>query len=184
MGRVRIAFDLDWPLSPPLGSVAARRLRHASLPHLDRLFGHMLAEADAGWVDACRKRDPRGVEAAVRAEAEAVWFNLPFVLAFALLLDSRDAVEQRPAELARLNRARLRRGRPALLDHVEVRLRLGGGARAMAARQGGAGVREAPRLHIVRGHSVRRGDKTFWRAPHLRGDAFRPIRSKTVTVGG
>lgn len=183
MSPVRISFDLDRPLVPPTGATSVRRLRHVSLPHLDGLFGHMLAEVDAERIDAWRRDDRCGFDAAVRAEAEAVWFNLPFVLSFALLLDSRNAVEQRPADLARLNRARLRRGRPRLLDHIEVRLRIGTAASAATASQESSGRgREAPRLHFVRGHSVRRGDKIFWRIPHLRGDADRPIRTKTVNV--
>lgn len=181
MSPVRISFDLDQPVPPPPGSFASRRLKHVSLPHLDSLFAHMLAEVDVEWADACRRADPKGLPAAVRAEAEAVWFNLPFVLSFALLLDSRGAVEQRPADIARLNRARLKRGRPALLDHIEVSLRIGTAPQPSEHQSSGRG-REAPRLHFVRGHSVRRGDKIFWRIPHMRGDADRPIATKTVNV--
>jgi hypothetical protein len=38
-------------------------------------------------------------------------------------------------------------------------------------------------LHHVRGHIVRRGNKVFWRSPHLRGDArLGVVRSRTVQL--
>jgi hypothetical protein len=48
---------------------------------------------------------------------------------------------------------------------------------------GGDGMgRRGRRLHHVRGHLVRRGNKIFWRIPHLRGSARAgSIRTRTVT---
>jgi hypothetical protein len=38
-------------------------------------------------------------------------------------------------------------------------------------------------LHHVRGHIARRGDKVFWRLPHLRGSArLGVVRSRTVQL--
>jgi hypothetical protein len=38
-------------------------------------------------------------------------------------------------------------------------------------------------LHHVRGHIARRGDKVFWRLPHLRGNArLGVVRSRTVQL--
>jgi hypothetical protein len=42
--------------------------------------------------------------------------------------------------------------------------------------------RRASRLHLVRGHLVRRGSQIFWRVPHLRGSARSgEIHTRTVT---
>jgi hypothetical protein len=46
-----------------------------------------------------------------------------------------------------------------------------------------ANRRRGPRLHHVRGHIARRGDKVFWRLPHLRGSArLGVVRSRTVQL--
>ena len=43
------------------------------------------------------------------------------------------------------------------------------------------GDRSAPRLHLVRGHLVRRGSLLFWRRSHMRGHSdIGTIRSRTV----
>jgi hypothetical protein len=43
--------------------------------------------------------------------------------------------------------------------------------------------RRSPRLHHVRGHIARRGDKVFWKSPCLRGNAMHGvIRSRTVEL--
>jgi hypothetical protein len=42
--------------------------------------------------------------------------------------------------------------------------------------------RRGRRLHHVRGHLMRRGNKIFWRIPHLRGTSRAgTIRTRTVT---
>jgi hypothetical protein len=107
--------------------------------------------------------------------------DIPVLLAFLLLLGIRSGVAHRPQSVARLNRSRARAGKMPLLDHVEVHSPVlapygFGGA-------GGDGMsRRARRLHHVRGHLVRRGNKIFWRIPHLRGSSRAgSIRTRTVT---
>ncbi len=107
--------------------------------------------------------------------------DIPVLLAFLLLLGIRSGVSHRPRSCARLNRSRARDGKMPLLDHVEVHSPIlapnhfiGGGGDGMG--------RCARRLHHVRGHLVRRGDKIFWRIPHLRGTSRAgSIRTRTVT---
>ena len=55
----------------------------------------------------------------------------------------------------------------ALFDHVE--LKLGQPPSVGAAHAGGS--RKFPRMHMVRGHLVRRQDSVFWRSAHIRGGA-------------
>lgn len=107
---------------------------------------------------------------------------VPFLLAFFLLLQSRDGLPREPRHLERLNATRLRKGKAPLLDHVEVRSPLFAAPRATSEAAATQGLRLGPRLHHVRGHLVRRANRIFWRVPHLRGSAMRGIiRSRTVT---
>jgi len=106
---------------------------------------------------------------------------MPVILAFLLLLGTRAGLPRRTETFERLNRAREKAGKAALLEHVEVSCPL------MACSYGtdmchGTATRRGPRLHHVRGHLVRRGNELFWRVPHLRGSARTGIvRARTVT---
>ena len=107
--------------------------------------------------------------------------DVPLVLSFLLLLAARSTLVHRPQHAHRLNRSRLGKGQPPLLDHIEVRAPFLPG---YPGSEGGAGqgARRSPRLHHVRGHIVRRGNQLFWRIPHLRGTARAgQVLSRTVT---
>jgi hypothetical protein len=116
----------------------------------------------------------------VRHALGTIAHDIPVVLVFLLLLATRSSLPQRRESLLQLNRARLKAGRPPLLDHIEVNCPL-----LPAYRSGGVqhpgGARRSPRLHHVRGHLFRRGSELFWRVPHLRGSA-RSGRVATRTV--
>ncbi len=107
--------------------------------------------------------------------------DVPVLLAFLLLLGIRSGVSHRPQRFARLNRSRARAGKMPLLDHVEVHSPLL--APYGLYSPGGDGMSRRPRrLHHVRGHLVRRGNRIFWRIPHLRGSSRAgSIRTRTVT---
>jgi hypothetical protein len=107
--------------------------------------------------------------------------DIPVLLAFLLLLGMRSGVSLRPQSCARLNRSRARAGKAPLMDHVEVHSPLLMPYRLVGAASEGVG-RRGRRLHHVRGHLVRRGNKIFWRIPHLRGSSRAgSIRTRTVT---
>jgi len=117
----------------------------------------------------------------LRHYTETAAADFLFMLAFALTLVARNAVDERPSELSRLNQSRGKRGKPALLDYVEVSARL--------EPEGGAGLgmahyaREEARLHFVCGHRVRGGGEIFWRRARLRGNVARgAIRGRNVSV--
>jgi hypothetical protein len=107
--------------------------------------------------------------------------DIPVLLAFFLLLTTRPALPRRPLMLERLNRVRIRAGKAPLLEQMEV------SAPFLPEFQSGYGrysesSRRSPRLHHVRGHLVRRGNKLFWRVPHMRGSARSgSIKTRTVT---
>jgi len=114
--------------------------------------------------------------------AGAVAIAVPVLLAFLLLLNTRDGLPQRASALERLNRARAHSGRQPLLDHVEVRAPLCQPAPPVAHGQPGGDGRRAPRLHHVRGHLMRRANQLIWRSSHVRGSArLGTLRSRTVT---
>ncbi len=108
--------------------------------------------------------------------------DIPIVLVFFLLLNARNALRQRKSDLSKLNRARIRMGKRALLDHIEVHAPLIPGYSPAGTRDQSGGIRRSPRLHHVRGHLVRRGNSLHWRIPHLRGHARQGvIKSRTVS---
>jgi hypothetical protein len=124
-----------------------------------------------------------------QAQREAVWrhslgtiaMDVPMLLAFFLLLATRGGLPQQLASLDRLNRRRCRVGKAPLLEHIEVRAPVLAQSYDHPAADSSYDVRRHPRLHHVRGHLVRRGNRIFWRLPHLRGSArFGTIRTRTV----
>jgi hypothetical protein len=106
---------------------------------------------------------------------------VPVLLAFFLLLMTRDGLPQHATQLERLNRVRMARGRMPLADHIEVSAPFLPPYRETQIERASAGARRHPRLHHVRGHLVRRSDRLIWRVPHLRGKAAAGIiKSRTV----
>jgi len=116
-----------------------------------------------------------------RHSLSTIALDIPVLLAFFLLLNTRTGLPQERSQFERLNRSRGRRGKAPLLDHIEVFAPLTAGeifSRYDSAPSG----RRRPRLHHVRGHLVRRSNELFWRAPHLRGHAGAGVlKTRTVT---
>ena len=107
--------------------------------------------------------------------------DIPVLLAFFLLLNTRTGLPQQQSQLERINRARGRAGKVPLLDHVDVSAPFPSG-HIFPRSDSSPSWRRRPRLHHVRGHLVRRRNELFWRVPHLRGDAKAGVlRSRTVT---
>jgi hypothetical protein len=138
---------------------------------------------ERSWQDYYERAQLTSAEsAAVTHQAlGTIAISIPVVLAFFLLLASRPSLPRRPLMLERLNRARARSGRTALLEQIEVSAPLL--PEYHSERPGRPGTpRRASRLHHVRGHLARRGSTLFWRVPHLRGSARAgTIRTRTVT---
>jgi hypothetical protein len=100
----------------------------------------------------------------------------PFMEAVLALMNSRNAVESKPADLTRLNRKRVRLGRAPFLTHYVTDLSLS----MSEARRGGAhGLsREQARGHKVRGHFKIRRTGIYWWHDFERGDASRPMPTR------
>jgi hypothetical protein len=116
--------------------------------------------------------------------AQNVALDANMLMAVALLLAAREPLRGVAVSRSQLNAARLRRGRPALLDHVELTMPLAA-ADVEVEESPHDAHRSAARLHMVRAHLVRRGASIFWRRAHLRGHAERgQIATRTVSLRG
>lgn len=163
-----IGFDLDRDpvLPPPPG---CHRLSSVDIEALNPLLTRCWGFVDADWMGYYREAAGDGAQltAALNALYQSVWTSMPIFSAFCLLLTMKEGVEHRPSDLAKLNVVRAKKGRPLLLDHVEVSTRIFRDPRF----EEHAGSGRAPsRLHFVRGHFFRRGSGIHWRNGHLRGD--------------
>jgi hypothetical protein len=181
-------FDLDTPEGeepePPAGRDASTcRVFdpvHGEADILRRCFRfHYEPSWQEYYGDAGLSPDQRGV--LWRHALGTIALDIPVLLAFFLLLNTRAGLPQSPQSFERLNRSRLKAGKAPLLAHVDVRAPLLPDYRARENAEPAYG-RRGPRLHHVRGHLVRRGAEIFWRVPHLRGDArLGAVRTRTVT---
>ena len=183
-------FDLDRVMRPALDidavfSGAAFGVVIPVEPALDELLSHVCFRFDPAWANYYRAAGLMESQQSqvLREVLGTVAFDMPMLLALFLLFAAKDGVQRRAADLERVNRARRRSGKHALLEHIEVRVPIVAGYQCPASPAANANRRRGPRLHLVRGHIARRGDKVFWRLPHLRGNArFGVVRSRTVQL--
>jgi hypothetical protein len=181
-------FDFDTPdgeapdppdgEATPLITVFDNALRRADI--LRRCFRFRF---ERSWSEyyAQATLSPVQMDAIARHALGTIALDIPVLLAFLALLMTRPGIPRRPLMLERLNCARSKAGKRPLLPHVEVFSPLSPDCLPCANAGAGSG-RRSPRLHHVRGHLVRRGNRVSWRVPHLRGSARAGVvRSRTVT---
>ncbi len=120
-------------------------------------------------------------DALARHALGTIAIDIPVVLVFFLLLATRSGLPRRAEKFTRLNRSRLKAGKPPLLEHIEVSCPVIPAFQKLDLNHP-SGSRRSPRLHHVRGHLFRRGSELFWRVPHLRGNARAgKVLTRTVT---
>ena len=183
-------FDLDRVVRPALEidavfSGAAFGVVMPLEPALDELLSHVCFSLDPAWANYYRAADLMQSQQlwVLREVLGTMAFDMPMILAVFLLFAAKDGLQRRAADLERLNRARCRSGKRALLEHIEVRAPIVADYQCPRSLAADANRRRGPRLHHVRGHIARRGGKVFWRVPHLRGSARRGVvRSRTVQL--
>ena len=159
-------------------------VRMNDFPALESLFRHICFRFRPEWHDYYQRRcnSQTQYENIVQAALKPVVEDVPLFASLMLLLMAHNAVKPNCLTLAKLNASRTKRGKTALLDHVELTLELGGTEGQWAIGRPGHN-RAASRLHTVRGHLVRRGDAIFWRNTHLRGSAARGvIANRTISL--
>ncbi|MBA3070101.1 MAG: hypothetical protein FP825_16655 [Hyphomonas sp.] len=172
-----LEFDLDAAQSPQAGWALK-----APNDSLQGLFDTVSVRLDPEWDAYYRTRSSSPVHLR-NLLAEAIGpaaFDFPFMLAFVLLIMAQ--VREIPrTDLSALNRRRIQSGRPELLEHVALTHTMFAPATECSP---GASIfdRAGPRLHLVRGHLVRRGDKVFWRTSHFRGRVSGPPLQKTIRL--
>lgn len=109
-----------------------------------------------------------GIEAAL----DDVRDEIGPIIALLILMNSKNCVEvNKDAVPLKLNKARVRKGKPAYLDHSTVHIKLGKTNTNIAAAHGM--TKEEARRHLVRGHFKIRKHGVYWWTPHLRGNALR-----------
>jgi hypothetical protein len=183
-------FDLDRPIRPALDvdavfSGGAFGVVMAAEPALDELLSHVCFRLDPAWANYYRAAHLTQSQQllVLREVLGTMAFDMPMILALFLLFAAKEGLQRRATDLERLNRARRRSGQGALLEHIEVRAPIAVDYQCAASLATQANRRRGPRLHHVRGHIARRGDKVFWRVPHLRGSArLGVVRSRTVQL--
>jgi hypothetical protein len=183
-------FDLDRVVRPALDiaavfSGAAFGVVMPVEAALDELLSHVCFRLDPAWADYYRAAELTESQQllVLREVLGTMAFDMPMILALFLLFAAKDGLQRHAADLQRLNRARRRSGKRALLEHIEVRAPIAVSCPCPASLAADATRRRGPRLHHVRGHIARRGDKVFWRLPHLRGSAsLGVVRSRTVQL--
>jgi hypothetical protein len=179
--QVLIEFDFD----EPIGEQADERRSFAMpAPCPARVARHARLVVDSGWRDyfGFTSMSPDALPDTVRQCAALSWTDLPMLLAFLRLLATRAELTERPIERAPLNVQRSKSGKPPLLDHVELTLKVGGGS-PESRPSSFMHTRSDPRLHLVRGHVFKRGTALFWRSAHLRGRPdLTPISTRTYNV--
>jgi hypothetical protein len=183
-------FDFDHVVRPTLDVGAAFSgapfgVVTPAEPALDELLSHVCFRLDPAWANYYRAADLTDSQQllVLREVLGTMAFDMPMLMALFLLFAAKDGLQRRAADLQRLNRARHRSGKRALLEHIEVRAPIAVAYQCPASAAANANRRRGPRLHHVRGHIARRGDKVFWRLPHLRGSAsFGVVRSRTVQL--
>lgn len=156
---------------------------HGGNPATASLLDHVRFRFEESWADYYREAagDADFKRRLINESVTSIAWDVPFVLAFLLLLSAKDATRLVPVSRAAINRKRLANGRAPLLDHVEVNASLDAVSTPQPAGEGSG--RQSPRLHHVRGHLVRRENRVFWRMPHLRGSGSRgAVRSRTVCL--
>jgi len=183
-------FDLDRVVRPALdiGAVFSGAAFGVVIPAeaaLDELLSHVCFRLDPAWANYYRAATltEREQLLVLREVLGTMAFDMPMILALFLLFAAKDGLQRRAADLERLNGARHRSGKRALLEHIEVRAPIAVSYQCPAPPAANTNRRRGPRLHHVRGHIARRGDKVFWRVPHLRGSArLGVVRSRTVQL--
>jgi hypothetical protein len=103
-----------------------------------------------------------------------------FCEAVIAMMNSRNAIEHRDVDLSGLNKARIKRKRPAFLPYRTTHLRLSQ-AQTRAFRAGLLS-REDAGLHAVRGHFKIRKTGVYWWHPFFRGDPTRPLQRQEYKV--
>jgi hypothetical protein len=139
--ETHLDLGADWPQGESAAGTVlsgAARLDDPQDPELETLLDCMRFRFQEPWAAYYREAQlsPVAAERLLRSSLATVARDMPIVLAFALLLAARNGVEQQRVDHGALNRRRLARHQPPLLEHIEVAASPGSTRTATAARRG------------------------------------------------
>lgn len=146
------------------------------------LLNYLRFQVRPDWLSYYRDQAPKGgLSHILHACAAPFALDFNYLVSVCLLLNAdMGPLRHRAVQRCAINQRRAALGKAALLDHVELYSALG-----RRPDREGQGFYETTqkRMHVVRGHLVRRGHNVFWRKPHWRGspDAGM-IATRTVTL--
>jgi hypothetical protein len=103
-----------------------------------------------------------------------------FILSAIGLLNARNVVDTVMVDQRKLNKARVRRGKPPLFEHKVLKISHRQTVRAYG--EGSRGDHGPLRAHMVRGHFKARRSGIFFWSPHVRGDLRRGQIDKSYDV--
>jgi hypothetical protein len=178
--QAALLFDFDRAWTAIVQPETAYPVHSGSAPS-QRLLPCLRAKIDRSFHNCLRTAFlPNETGEMVDEMVSPIIDDMLVFFAFVHLLNASVPVRHRLVDRSRLNSARRRGGKTLLLDHVELSMAVD--ARDEPIRPGDGGARSRARLHLVRGHLVRRRNALFWRSPHLRGgrDRSEPIVPKTI----
>jgi|HubBroStandDraft_6_1064221.scaffolds.fasta_scaffold00530_30 hypothetical protein len=111
-------------------------------------------------------------KAGIEAALDDVRDEIGPLISMLVLMNSKNCVDVSKGIVAsKHNKARVKSGKPAFLDHSTVHIKLGKTNANIAAAHGM--THEEARRHLVRGHFKIRKYGVYWWTPHLRGNALR-----------
>ena len=158
---------------------ASETVRIAMLRHTDPVL------PDYGTIDPpseLRTHELEKFYKMVGEMARSDWAGEPgFILAVIGLLNARNATETQAVDHGRLNKARIRRGKPPLFEHKILKIK----HRRMTRPDGynaSPGSYAPMREHFVMGHFKTRRTGIFFWHPHVRGYAKRGRIEKEYTT--
>ncbi len=96
------------------------------------------------------------------------WSGEPlFFLTVFALMNTKNLAQSEPAEIAKLNRARIKRGTTPFSEHHVLKVRVTSPVRKIEGE--GRRVGDKRRAHLVKGHFKQRKSGLFWWNPHVAG---------------
>lgn len=138
-----------------------------------RTSSHKLSAWGRTWVEAGGTQE-RFFLSDIYGEFIEIWCIM------LLLTSSRPTLAYRSISREKLNRARVRKREPSLLDHTQITMQLS--AREIAGKRQPLGhARKSPRIHMVSRYLATRGDKHWLVEPYLRGQGEAVERHVRVT---
>jgi hypothetical protein len=182
----RLDTPLELDLPSDLGMMQRWRQPEQveALKHLDNLAMTHWTRTGSALMNAFAQVTPDQVEQMIASVRDDINGEFLQMLSTLILLTARNGMESREVTHSpKLNRSRIARGKPALLEHRVVTMRLSPGE-AKDSRGRGVGHLSGPRrAHLVCGHYVTRGGTVFWRRSHMRGGkGHGTVGPKTIRV--